>query len=340
MLTKNPFEGKSEVNIVFLGGSITEGAHSSEKKYSYFGIVSEWLKEQFPEQNVNCHNAGIGGTGSNFGMVRMDKDVLCHKPDMLFVEFAVNDAGMDRRAYMESIIRKTFALDEVPYIVFLYTANKQYTTVTSYHEQVAAYYGIPEIDLQTALKVTLDGKDPVELGMFKDNVHPLDGGFRIYSDTIISRLSMDSAFVRPVKKPPMLKETFLIDAEFTPSTKVCHTDGWDERTAHRGYECLLTDKVGENISFEFDGNFFAFESGLHKDSGILDVYIDGELFKSESSYYPNFTSFQCVFKEMSYDLPMGHHKVEMVLREESCPEHRGSIYMVYHIITGTATPAK
>ena len=31
MLTKNPFEGKEEINVVFLGGSITEGYCASEK---------------------------------------------------------------------------------------------------------------------------------------------------------------------------------------------------------------------------------------------------------------------------------------------------------------------
>ena len=80
MLTKNPFEGKKEINIVFIGGSITEGASSSSPETSYFGLCKEWFTKQFKEQTVNCYNAGIGGTGSNFGMVRVDQDVISKNP--------------------------------------------------------------------------------------------------------------------------------------------------------------------------------------------------------------------------------------------------------------------
>ena len=91
MLTKNPFEGKKEINVVFLGGSITEGHAASEKSKCYAGLCAEWFKNTFSSQKVNYINVGVGGTGSGFGAVRMDRDVLANNPDMLFVEFAVKD---------------------------------------------------------------------------------------------------------------------------------------------------------------------------------------------------------------------------------------------------------
>ena len=147
MLTKNPFEGKKEINIVFIGGSITEGAHSSSADTSYFGLCKKWFTEQFKDQTVFCHNAGIGGTGSNFGMVRVDQDVISKNPDMVFVEFAINDGQKDSRCTMESIVRKLLAMEKVPYVVFLYTSRNTYDTITKYHEEIAEYYGIPEINL-------------------------------------------------------------------------------------------------------------------------------------------------------------------------------------------------
>lgn len=333
MLKNDPFEGKKEINIVFLGGSITEGACSSSPDTCYFGLCREWFKNAFPEQNVNCFNAGIGGTGSDFGMVRMDRDVMCHNPDMLFVEFAVNDAGKDRRAYMESIVRKAMSQKEIPYIVFLYTTNKLYSTITEYHEEVAQYYGIPQINLRDALKKELGGKDPLELGLFNDGVHPLDGGFRIYGDTIISRLEDGTAFVKPQNKAPMCENTPVINAVFTPSTKFEHSALWECTTRHRGYDCLLSENPGETVTFEFDGNFLAMETGLHKESGVIDVEVDGELIRSVQSYY-NTTSYQCVYQEVSYDLPLGHHNVKLTLKENPSSEHPGSKFMIYHIITG------
>ena len=60
--------------------------------------------------------------------------------------------------------------------MFLYTTNRTYTTPTAYHEEVAAYYGIPQIHLEDAVKRELNGADPVDAGYFQDNVHPGDKG--------------------------------------------------------------------------------------------------------------------------------------------------------------------
>lgn len=44
--------------------------------------------------------AGVGGTPSELGMIRFERDVLRdgkEKPDLVVVEFAVNDEGMRQR---------------------------------------------------------------------------------------------------------------------------------------------------------------------------------------------------------------------------------------------------
>ena len=50
--------------------------------------------------NVKFVKAGVGGTPSELGMLRFDRDVLRdgEKPDIVVVEFAVNDEGDERRA--------------------------------------------------------------------------------------------------------------------------------------------------------------------------------------------------------------------------------------------------
>ena len=334
MLTKNPFEGKKEINVVFLGGSITEGHCASEKSKCYAGLCAEWFKNKFSSQKVNYINVGVGGTGSGFGAVRMDRDVIANNPDMLFVEFAVNDGNSDSRATMESIVRKALGMKNVPYIVFLYTANKTYTVDVSYHEEVAKYYGIPTINLQDALKEKISGANPVEKGLFLDGVHPLDGGFAIYAETITEKLSDDSFYKKPADKEPLMNETVLINAEFVPSPGYTYSDGWTVRTGHRGYECLYTDKAGETLSFEFDGNFLAIEAGLHRECGLLDVCVDGELIKTMRYYY-DMVSFQTNYQLVTQDIPIGHHKVEITLKAAT-DEHPGSVMQIYHIITGTA----
>ncbi|MCM8528799.1 MAG: SGNH/GDSL hydrolase family protein, partial [Lentisphaeraceae bacterium] len=93
-------DGK-QVKIGYLGGSITA-------QPGYRVLSRKWFQEKYPKAKVEEINAAIGGTGSELGVFRVDYDVLQHKPDLLFIEFAVNDGGNSQeiitRAF-EGIIR-------------------------------------------------------------------------------------------------------------------------------------------------------------------------------------------------------------------------------------------
>lgn len=88
------FADKSEINCVAIGGSITAAGGISA---SWGSKVSTWLGEKTGKK-VNFYNAGIGGTGSDFGITRLYDDVVSRDPDIVFVEFSVND----RAIYNES----------------------------------------------------------------------------------------------------------------------------------------------------------------------------------------------------------------------------------------------
>lgn len=83
--------------IGFLGGSITEGCGAATKddRWSTL-VVNGYFKKNFPNKNVIERNASIGGTNSQDGMIRMRRNLeldSASTPDVVFVEFAVNDAG-------------------------------------------------------------------------------------------------------------------------------------------------------------------------------------------------------------------------------------------------------
>ena len=77
--------------VVWLGGSLTEGEGASAPCFCWQALLSEWMKEKYPSCSFTCLNRGIGGTNSEFGLYRLRRDVLQNRPDLLFVEFAVND---------------------------------------------------------------------------------------------------------------------------------------------------------------------------------------------------------------------------------------------------------
>lgn len=98
-----------QATVAFIGGSVTvgEGASDSEAT-SYRALTYRYLERRFPNVAFTFINAAIGGTTSTYGAFRLEDHVLDHGGvDLLFVEFAVNDAGnrIESIRAMEGIVR-------------------------------------------------------------------------------------------------------------------------------------------------------------------------------------------------------------------------------------------
>lgn len=81
------FPGRDELTCVAIGGSITEAGGTTKSWGKYF---SDWLNEKTGKK-VNFYNKGVGGTDSSYGLARLYSDVSSLAPDIVFVEFSVND---------------------------------------------------------------------------------------------------------------------------------------------------------------------------------------------------------------------------------------------------------
>lgn len=145
--------GRGEsLRIAYFGGSITaaDGWRPQSLK---------WLQSQFPNATLSEINAAIGGTGSDLGVFRLQRDVLQHKPDLLFIEFAVNDsaAPVDRiHKAIEGIIRQTWRANSETDICFVYTLTEamlpelqggKFPRAASAMEQLADHYAIPSVHM-------------------------------------------------------------------------------------------------------------------------------------------------------------------------------------------------
>lgn len=140
------------VRIAYLGGSITAQPGWRPKTLA-------WFRDQYPAAQITEANAAIGGTGSDLGVFRLRQDVLRHEPDLLFVEFAVNDGGAEPERIlrsMEGIVRQTWRYRPTIDICFVYTLTQgmlgdlqsaKYPRAASVMEEVADHYGIPSIHM-------------------------------------------------------------------------------------------------------------------------------------------------------------------------------------------------
>ena len=205
-------EAGKEVRIAYLGGSITAQEGWRPKTLA-------WFQKQYPKAKLSQINAAIGGTGSDLGVFRLKQDVLDHKPDLLFVEFAVNDGGAaPQQIYqcMEGIVRQTWKTLPDCDICYVYTLvagmaptlqEGKFPRAASAMEKVAAHYGIPSIHLglevarmakegrlifQGNLPKTAAEKEALgdKIVFSPDNVHPFaETGHELYLQAIVRSLT-------------------------------------------------------------------------------------------------------------------------------------------------------
>lgn len=188
-LMKRAANGESLV-IGFLGGSITQGSLSSTPKTCYAYLVYEWWKKSFPNAAFSFVNGGIGGTTSHYGGARAWKDVLCYRPDIVTVDFSVNDDANEffEETY-EGMLRRLLAAPSAPAVVVL--NNAFYDTgknAQNYHNRIADHYGIPHVSIKDTVYPDVESGKIVRADITPDNLHPNDKGHRLVADEICKLL--------------------------------------------------------------------------------------------------------------------------------------------------------
>lgn len=316
-----------EVRIAYFGGSITaqEGWRPKTLK---------WFREQYPQVKFTEINAAIGGTGSDLGVYRFQQDVLSHRPDLIFVEFAVNDGGAPSEQIwrgMEGIVRQAWSADPSIDLCYVYTFNKGQEgeldrgfcpRCAASDELLADHYGIPSINvaMRTAA-LAREGKllftppkdpqgqelpVPANTILFStDGVHPLDGGHEVYAQLITESLKTLEADAKTAPHP--LSKPFIADnwqaAKLAPLTPEMLTPGWTKLPTTEGLgknfhnrmpEIWEARKPGEKITFKFKGTAASLYDLMGPDGGQAVVTLDGKT----SSPVPRFDSY-CTYHRLA-----------------------------------------
>ena len=114
-----------QLSVVFFGASLTWGANASDPQLTSFrAVVGRRLEEMYPKARFKFWDAAIGGTGSQLGVFRMDRDVLRRKPDLVFLDFSANDDinsdDPETLASYESLVRRLVAEAQVPVVQVIF----------------------------------------------------------------------------------------------------------------------------------------------------------------------------------------------------------------------------
>ena len=199
------------VRVAFLGGSITAASHG------WRSLTLDWLRTRYPSVHFEEIFAAIPGTGSDYGAMRLNRDVLVHVPDLIFVEFAVNDEiGSPRvEQQMEGIVRQTWNANPKTDIGFVYTVSGsmipdlqagRYQSTALSMEKVAEHYAIPTFNWGVAVAAEIaagrmvmwapasvsadaQGNDPQGRMIFtRDKTHPTPEGHQFYARRLTGAL--------------------------------------------------------------------------------------------------------------------------------------------------------
>lgn len=184
------------LNIVFFGGSLTWGAQATDPQWtSYRARLIQKFEQAYPQAHIQARDSAIGGTGSQLGAFRLDRDVLAHKPDLVFLDFTINDGAYDKPdadklASYESLVRR-MVLAGIPVVQVILPAKRDVLPdpparpLDAPHKQIGLAYGLPLADAVALVqeRVHSGSITPDELwDMPPDATHPGDAGYAVYAD--------------------------------------------------------------------------------------------------------------------------------------------------------------
>jgi len=183
------------VHIAALGGSVTEGAGPKNFTDGYaYQFFREVKKVYAPGDGSNLlfNNAGLSGTPSLLGRVRYEADVvaLCgQNPDLLIVEFAVNDGGEDIFIKsFEAIVRDALLASPDTAVIAVYSAAT-YGNTSFQKKPVSDYYSIPHINMLDVVNNALKDGTFKKEEYYTDIVHPTYEGHELMKDCLMNLLA-------------------------------------------------------------------------------------------------------------------------------------------------------
>lgn len=183
-----------DVTIAYIGGSITQGAGAKPigtESYAYRSYMA--FRNRFGAgngENVHFVKAGVGGTPSELGLNRYERDVLrggTVSPDVVVIEFAVNDAGDETNGVCyESLALMAAKGPGNPAVILLFAVFMDDGNLQERLAPVGEHYDFPMVSVKDAI-VPQFYQEPRVLTKrqyFYDLYHPSNTGHRIMADCL------------------------------------------------------------------------------------------------------------------------------------------------------------
>jgi len=288
------------LTVGFFGGSITQGSLASKEEYNYAARVYRWLGSIFPEAVISFFNAGVGGTTSYFGTARAECDLISKKPNLVIIDFSVNDNAdpLHEETY-EGLVRRILTAASEPAVVAL--GNAQYNdgkTAENIHKKICDHYHVPYVSIYDRIYKRINAGEFKWQDLSPDGLHPNDRGHALVANAIENVLG--EYFYGALKKELDGEKVFSLPEPLTRNrferTEIYRSDDLKSSlvTSLHGFEPDLSPRknfreffkegwtaahVGDKISFEFDSCkclAVQYRKSIHKPAPVAIAILDGD----------------------------------------------------------------
>ena len=340
--------------IAYFGASITNGGTASDsEKTSWRALTTAWFRTSFPNSRITEINHNISGNGSTLGAFRVHRDVIAHKPDLVFVEFAVNDLGTSKNRIaraMEGIVRQIRRTSPQTDICFVYTLFQSYLpqfkkgalpyTMVE-HERIAAHYGIPSVNVALTAAERINSGNLSWNDFSKDVCHPTDKGYRIYFDVLRGFLAKESKRQRRPKShaipKPLLADCWE-HVELRPAIQSTLPKGWSAIDAPKLGDLKRfagSQTPGAEYTIRFRGTTIGLYFCVSPDTGNFDYRIDNgkwTTFRPLEDWFPELP--MSTHTMIADDLSSGEHTLTLRIREDKNPKSTGRWTRIAYFLVG------
>lgn len=296
-----------DVKIGFLGGSITYGAVATPSTNRFSTLLVQRLSDYYAT-NVIEINAGQGATDSLTGVFRLDQDIISKSPDLVVIDFAVNDGGYlhDEYTAYDSIVHRL--LDHNIGVILFYATTDLGQNAQFWQNTIAQHYGIPAISLKDAYYPLVQSGTISASYFLGDTLHPNNTGHAIIADLIFNYITTHSCQNEP-SSIDIPDNNNLYGEDFLKTKTSQHGDKNSTFISAKGFTFvepyrriifgglgIQGHNIGDTYQFKFTGSSIGFlfhakvDPAFGKVSIVVDNFTPVELNTNQGVPYDNLFS--------------------------------------------------
>ena len=315
-----------ELKVVYFGGSVTNGYGIKDGEDCWRTMIGKWLQNTFPQATVTNVNKACGESGTYLGSYRLTRDILAQEPDLLFLEYSINDkydyASREKASYQyETIVRQVKEkYPDCDIVTILVTDSGAVSEAhkgnlhsqAEEHEKMAQIYNIPSLHVGRRLADATGGTWNTDISI--DTVHLTEYGNQLYYDVIHEYFANElihgtyDGTAAEAYVMPELQNEYLLDGNITyiePSQALVDRSeelgGTGITYAHApefttpGYDEIFNIRYNNNsekiLAIEFEGTELIGLFHNYSKDETFQISIDGGEYVTKNFYHMNPTTF-------------------------------------------------